>query len=232
MKNQFLLVVAFSLMTFCIHAQKNQLYAEFNYNTFMHDNLKSFQEEFVADVTVVQLVKNDEFPANIGFTVGYTVNEIHTSFFVSYTSTGGKVSYSDYSGIIRLTQAVSGITVGGEYLVDLDKKNTIKGDFNLGLRGFLTFSNLEIESTSGLINTLEESSMGFRAIDFGVGVRAIYEYPVAFFSLRLSLGFDAVLGGKYVFKENPEFHLENNFGKPVKNGWSGLRSGLGISIPL
>lgn len=178
------------------------------------------------------MVKNDEFPANVGFTVGYTLKDINTSFFASYTSTGGKASYSDFTGLVRITEAVSGITVGGEYLVDLDKKNAIKGDFNLGLWSFITFSNLEIESTSGLIGAIESSLLGFRSIDFGVGLRAIYEYPVAFFSLRLSLGFDAVLGGKYLFKENSEFHLEDNSGNPVKNGWRGLRSGLGISIPL
>ncbi len=232
MKNQSTLLVVLLFISFWGHTQEDRFFAELNYNTFSHSNLKSFQDEFVADVTEVQLVRNDEFPANIGFTIGYTVDNINTSFFASYTSTGGKASYSDFTGLIRITEAVSGITLGGEYLIDLNLNSTGKGDFNLGLRGFVTFSDLEIESNAGLFDQIESSSVGFTSMDLGVGLRAIYEYPIAFFSLRLTLGFDAVLGGKYLFKENSEYHLQDNSGDPVKNGWTGLRSGLGISIPL
>lgn len=231
-KHSTLLVVTILIGSYFCHGQNNSLYGELNYNTFFHSSLKSFQDEFIADISVAQLVKNDEFPSHIGFTIGYTIEDINTSLFASYTSTGGKISYSDYSGIIRLTEAIYGITLGSEYLIDLSPESTGKGDFNLGLRGFLTFSNLELESYSSLFDQIETDSTGLTSLDFGGGLRAIYEYPIAFFSLRVTLGFDVVIGGKYKFKDNQDFHLEDNSGDPVKNGWTGLRSGLGISIPL
>lgn len=233
MRLHFKILVAVLLMSSTYsHAQDYSFFIEFNYNTFSHSGLKNFQNEFIADVTEVKLVKNDEFPGNSGFTIGSYIEHINTSFFVSYTSTGGKASYSDYSGTIRIAEAVYGITLGGEYLIDLFPDDTGKGNFDLGLRGFLTFSDLEVETYFELFDQSENDSIGFSSLDFGGGIRGIYEYPVSFFKLRLTLGFDVVIGGKYFLKENKEFHLEDNSGDPVKNGWTGLRSGLGISIPF
>ncbi|MFG6687045.1 hypothetical protein ACGK9U_10710 [Mariniflexile sp. HNIBRBA6329] len=232
MKHYKLLALILLSVSSMGYAQKGKLFGEINYNTFSHNDLKSFQEELISDFTEIQLVKNDNFPGNIGFTVGYTINDINTSIFASYTSTGGKASYSDYSGIIRLTEAIYGITLGGEYLINLNGNNNTKGDFNLGLRGLVTFSNMEIESYGDLSDQIESDSIEFSSVDFGGGLRIIYEYPISFFNLRLSLGFDVVIGGKYKFKEDSEYHLEDKNGDAVKNGWTGLRSGIGISIPL
>ena len=232
MKKKHSILILTLCVAFSSYAQNSRFFAELNYNTFSHKKLKTFQDEFVADVTDVQLVKNDEFPANIGFTIGYVIEDTNIAIFVSHTSTGGKASYSDSTGLIRITEAVSGLTIGGEYLLDINKKKTLKGDLNLGLRTFLTISNLKVQSTSGLNGNMESSELKFSSGDFGVGLRAIYEYPIAFFSLRVSLGFDGVFAGKYLLKDNAEYHLEDNSGSPVKNGWSGLRTGLGISIPI
>lgn len=232
MKKQIILYVAILLLSVSIKAQGNGIYIEVNYNTFLHTNLKSFQEEFIADISEIQLIKNDEFPSNIGFTLGYKISAINTSIFTSYTSTGGKVSYSDYSGIIRITQAIQGFTLGSEYLLNLNSKANNKGEFDLGLRGFFTFSELEIESYTSLTDQSETDSVGFNSMDLGGGIRLIYEYPVAFFKLRASFGFDAVIGGKYIFKDDQKLYLEDNSGNQVRNGWTGLRAGIGVTIPM
>ena len=232
MKKLIILFLVTLLSSICIKAQENGFYIDANYNTFSHKKLKSFQEEFRADIVDVQLIKNDEFPTNIGFTIGYKVSELNASFFASYTSTGGKVSYSDYSGVIRITEAIEGITFGGEYLLNLIPISQNKGEFNVGFRGFFILSKLDIESYTSIADQSETDSIGFNSVDLGGGVRVIYEYPVGFFKLRASLGFDIVLGGKYLLKEDQEFYLQDNSGDAVKNGWTGLRAGLGIFIPL
>lgn len=211
--------------------QAGSIYVEVNYNTFAHSSLKSFQEEFINDISQVPLETNDNFPANVGFTIGYMLNSINTSFFFSYNTTGGKISYSDFSGKIRLTQPLNGYTIGGNYLIDI-LENGDEKNFKLGLKGFYTFSTLKIESYNQLLDAITEESIGLKSTDFGVGASLIYEYPVSFFKIRATIGVDVVLGGKLLFDENKDFHLEDNSGDAVNTGWTGLRTGLGISIPL
>ncbi|WP_420400117.1 hypothetical protein [Flagellimonas sp.] len=212
-------------------AQSGSIFAEINYNTFSHSNLQSFQQEFVQDIPQVDLRVNDDFPAHVGFTVGYKINAINTSIFASYNSTGGKISYSDFSGVIRLTQPLNGYTLGGIYHVSL-LRNDRNNALSLSLKGFGTYSTLDIQSYNETLGAVTEEEIGVHSIDYGVGVGLIYEYPISVIRLRASIGFDAVLGNKLTLNDNKDFYIEDNGGSAVKTGWSGLRTGIGIAIPI
>lgn len=43
---------------------------EVNYNTYSHNSLKQFQQEFINDLSEVDLRVNDDYGANIGYTLG------------------------------------------------------------------------------------------------------------------------------------------------------------------
>ena len=228
------LLISFNIIctSFCIQAQNSSIYAELNYNTFMHSSLKKFQKEFISDLPEIRLQENDKFPSNVGFTVGYKINKINTSFFFSYNYTGGKLSYSDYSGVIRIEEPLKGYTVGGNYQFYLEKLSNNNHEFYFGLKGFLTYSTLGINSYSQILDNINDDSISFNALDIGVGANLIYEYPISFFKIRAVIGIDAVIGDKLLFQENNKAHLENDGGDPVKTGWSGVRTGVGISIPI
>lgn len=213
------------------NAQNDKLFLELNYNTFSHGSLKNFQEEFVNDVSEVDVKVNDDFPSNFGFTIGYKINSLNTSIFGSYTNTGGKISYSDFSGTIRLTQPLTGYTVGGIYELELTKNNNI-GELNLGAKGFVTYSTLDIVSFNDINGSSGTETISTSSFDLGVGIGLIYEYPISIVRLRASLGFDLVFGGKQVLKEDRDFFIEDNSGNPVRTGWTGGRLGIGVSIPL
>ncbi|TVZ55917.1 hypothetical protein OD91_1191 [Lutibacter sp. Hel_I_33_5] len=209
-------------------SQQGKIFIETNFNTFSHSNLSSFSQEFKNDLSEIPLKLQDDFSANIGFTIGYTIIESDLSIFASYNATGGKLSYSDYSGVIRLEQPLNAISLGGMYLVDLDEFNT----FKLGFKGFAMYSSLEVNSYSKIGNNVNQDSLSFNSFDLGVGASLIYEYPISFFYLRANVGFDLVFGNKLIFSQNNEAHLINNSNEDVKTGWSGFRSGLGIEIPI
>ncbi|MBD0831572.1 hypothetical protein [Aestuariibaculum sediminum] len=228
MKYNLVTLFITSCSLFCI-GQNDGVFFEINYNTFSHNSLKEFQQEFINDVSEVELTVNDNFPANIGFTLGYNFNYTNAAIFLSYNTTGGKISYSDYSGILRITQPLTAFTLGGEYLVHLSKTNN---RFNLGLRGFGMFSLMKIESYTQILDDKRTENIRFNAINYGVGSRLIYSYPMSFFILKASIGFDLTFGGNLKFQENNDFQLENDRGEKVKTNWSGLRTGIGIEIPL
>ena len=223
------LIIGFWLVYNIGYSQEGSIFVELNYNSFMHTSLKSFQEEFRGDMPEIPIKINDNFPANFGITAGYKINSLDAALLFSYNSTGGKISYSDYSGIVRLTQPLKAYSLGGEYFIELDKSSS---NLSLGLKGFMTYSMLEIDSYTQIADEVNKDNIKLQSIDFGVGGRLIYEYPLSFFMLRASIGVDVVIGGKLKFKENNEYHLENNNGDPVKTNWTGLRTGIGISVPL
>lgn len=213
------------------YSQNGEIFMELNYNTFSHSSLKSFQQEFIEDIPEIPMEVNDNFPSNIGFTLGYKLTSINTSLFFSYNSTGGKISYSDYSGVIRITEPLNVYTFGGEYQIKLSKSKT-NSPFSLGLRGLTMLSNFEIENYTQISENITNENIKFQSINVGVGGRLIYEYPISFFIIKASLGFDMTFGGTLRYKENNDFYLENNNGDKVKTNWSGLRTGLGIEIPI
>ena len=221
-------------MLFLAHstnAQNDKFFLEFNYNTFSHKSLKNFQEEFVNDISEVDMQVNDNFPSNFGFTLGYKISSINTSIFGSYTNTGGKVSYSDYSGIIRLTQPLRGYTLGGIYEYELlGKQNS--GQLSIGVKGFTTYSTLDITSFNEINGNGGTETISTSSIDYGAGVGLIYEYPISIIMVRASVGFDVVLGGKQFLKDDGDFFIEDNSGSPVRTNWTGFRVGIGVSIPI
>ena len=225
MKHFYILVLFVSSSLF---SQQGKLFFETNYNTFSHSNLSKFQEEFKTDLNDIPLQTVDNFPANIGFTVGYEIIESSTALFLSYNATGGKLSYSDYSGVVRLEESLNAITFGGIYYLNLSENN----NFRLGLRGFSMVSSFSINSYSQLGDNIEEDNVDFNSFDFGVGAQLNYEYPISFLILKANIGFDLVLAGKLKFKDNNEAHLINNAGEDVKTGWSGLRTGVGIAFNI
>lgn len=213
------------------NAQSGKLFFEFNYNTFSHGSLKSFQKEFVNDIAEVDVQVNDNFPSNYGLTIGYKISSINTSIFGSYTNTGGKISYSDFSGKIRLTQPLTGFTLGCIYEFDLlGAKNS--GELILGAKGFATHSTLDVVSFNEINGSDVTETISTSSLDLGAGISLIYEYPVSIIRFRASVGFDLVFGGKQFLNEDRDFFIEDNSGSPVRTGWTGSRLGIGASIPF
>ena len=223
--------LSFFSLVCCIvsFAQSGKLVFETNYNTFSQNSLSDFQEEFKADLPEIPIQTTDDFPPNIGFTLGYEIVNANVFVFGSYTTTGGKLSYSDFSGVVRITEELKGYAFGAEYLIPFSETDN---NFTLGLRGFGMFTTLNLENYTQISETVSQDQIEFQSANLGVGARVLYEYPVSFFIIRASVGFELTFGGSLIFKENSDFFLEDNNGDEVKTNWTGLRTGIGIAIPI
>lgn len=232
MKKLQLILILFVFSTVKIKAQNNiSGILEVNYNSFSQNNLKDFQNQLKNEITEVNLSVNDEFGSNIGYTVGVQVESLKAQFFLSYNTTGGKISYSDFSGSIRLTQLLEAYSLGSEYQLRLSDENR-NDTFYLGLRGIINFSSMELESYSNILGNESGQVVKFNSVDFGLGARLTYDIPIYVFKLRLNIGYDLMFGGQLRFSENSDFYLENDRGEEVKTNWSGFRSGIGLVIPF
>ena len=232
MKRSLFLVFTMFILGLTVKAQNGlSAVAEINYNSFSHKSLKDLQEQLTRDFDGVTLVVNDDFGANVGYSIGLKMEDLGIQYFLSYNSTGGKVSYSDYSGVIRVTQLLQGYTLGAEYQKRLSKEES-KTDFYLGGRAFVNYTTLGLKTYSEIYEYPESDSLDLESFDFGFGIRLNYDIPVWVVKLRLNAGYDVVFGGELKFSEDKDYSLEDNNGKRVKTGWSGFRSGIGVVVPF
>ena len=188
-------------ITNSIQAQNGSIFFEINYHTFSHNSLKEFQQELANDIPEVDMMANDEFPANFGIKTGYRIESINSTIFAGFASTGGKMSYSDYSGTIRLTQPLNGYTLGAMHHIYLDSRK----NFSLALKMLTTYSTLKVVSYYAFEDEIYEDQIKLYAFDYGVGTELIYEYPLGFIKLRGALGYDFVLGGKLHLKDKNDY---------------------------
>jgi hypothetical protein len=221
----------FLLPTYFCFGQVGDFFIEINYNNHSHSGLKKIQQEIIESVQEISLTSNDNFPGSIGYTVGFRITNFAASFFLGYDKTGGKVSYSDYSGVIKFEQELSSFILGGNF--ERNILNNKRSDFLfLKLKTAVRFSSLEIVSNSRILENTNQSFVDFDSKSIILGVGISYEYPLFFFRLRTSIGFDFDIGAEYAFKENSDYYLQNNANNKVKTDWSGLSSGIGITIPI
>lgn len=227
MKKILGLFIFISLITVA-QAQRGEVFFDLNYNTFSHSSLKDLQEEQLKGVSDYPMEVNNDFSSNIGFTLGYKIDSQFAAYF-SYNTTGGKISYADYSGIIQLTQPVKQYVLGGMYTFPMSENNE---NFRFGFKAFVSYSTLELKSYSKLLDTENKESIDLFSNDFGLGPIMIYEQPIWLVKLRFSIAYDIVFTGKLKLKDNDELHLEDGSGDEVRAGWSGLRFGFGLAVPI
>ena len=197
-----------------VYSQKSEIFTDVSFGTFTNLPLKDFHNDL----------------ADYGFTIGFKVNKINTTFFYNQKVAGSKSSLADYSGYIKLTNEIKGSTFGAIYEKELSRKD--KKTLHIGFKGLLTFSNLTLANNNLIANTRTNEIINFKSTDFGAGLLFTYRIPISFFIIRSYIGADIYLGGKLKFKEISGSHLTNKNGNALKTGWTGINGGLGIAIPI
>lgn len=211
-------------------SQKLEAFSNFKIGFLSHQSLKEFHNELTSDIPFDNIKTTDNFNSNHSFNFGIKLNKLNTSIFYTHRVSGAKSSYSDFSGYIRLTNELKGSTIGVMYEKEL--KRIRKGKLLAGFKVLLTFSNLLINSENKIANTINNDKLNFNSTDFGGGLELSYNIPIAFFTLKTSIGFDVYINGKLESNEIPNVHLINKNGDKITTGWTGFNAGMGLIIPI
>ncbi|MGL2992524.1 hypothetical protein [Flavobacterium sp. TSSA_36] len=219
------------LLNFKIQAQKIEFFSDANFGIPSAKSLKIFHDELVQQANFENFKTKENFNNYYGFTCGLRYNS-NLSVFYSNKVTGAKSSVADYSGYVRLTNELSGHTLGLIYQKKINPQE--KGSLMVSFKSFVTKSILKLKSQSTILNVTEESQIDFKSIDFGVAAGVAYEYDLHFVILRAYVDLEAYAYGKLKIKEGDfkDGHLTNAEGEKVITGWSGVATGLGVSIPI
>ena len=228
MNRNITLFILFLILSFNCLSQKSEIFVDLNFGTFTNIPLRSFHNELASDINFEGLKTTDNFNFNYGFSIGFKVNKINTSFFYSQKVAGSKTSLADFSGFITLTNEIKGSTFGGLYEEKIRELG--KGNLFLGVKGLITFSKLILSDNNSI--TYNNESYNFKSIDFGTGILITYKANLGPIIIKPFIGIDIYVGGKLKFEDFNEAHLTFKNGNTVKTGWTGLNAGLGIALPF
>jgi hypothetical protein len=195
------------------------------------DDLKYLQQ-YILDTYPVEGRITSSFPpfTNLSFIlVKEWYDHIHIGGGYSYSTTGGKSSYSDYTGNIsteisasshRLGAYLSYTIVGGERL-DLSLSGRL--DFNL--------SSVNIESAINVLGFINRIYNQYRSLSPSgtAGLELMYKFSG--FSLGLEAGYLVDLGGNLTNTESKdELSDPNDRNRILTTDWTGWHAGIKIQI--
>lgn len=212
----------------------SQLHASFSTGIAGFDmkDMKKHQLEIKAQFpTDVRIVES--FPAYWfykGSLSGEITNALRLGGAVGLTSTGGRLSYRDYSGEIECDQSTTAwmAAVQSELLLNPDGKLPISFAFETGA----AFGRYNVDIAVELNNTRESEAISFRSTNIFVepGMRA-YKSIAGPLSASLNAAYHFTLfKSRQSLAENSELFLLDDSGNQVRLDWSGVRIGIGLSL--
>lgn len=172
----------------------------------------------------------NSFPSFWSFEGAYT-HFYKSNYFIGgqlwYGSTGGRLSYSDYSGEQLSDQKIGNISVGFNFgkLFKLEKSF----EFQLGVKPFLSFSSLNLIFENRLGNSVDNESFSFRSLNFSLEPNLTLVKHIGSIGIQVTSGYNvAVSNGKLYLNDSQDAFLLNQENEEVTADWSGFRLAFGV----
>lgn len=209
------------------YSQEHSIRFKIGYGTYNLEDVKSLHNSIRNEVSSngvsAKIVK--EFPAYLNFQLQFLIQNklFGYGFFIDKASTGGRITYSDYSGEISVNSIVSRYGLG----VTIQKFINHHGIFDLYVTAQLSYlySTLDIEEYIKIYEEQNETTTTFVSHGIGFEPGAGLEIDFQPFLTRIDLGFQINYSG--------DFSAE---GGGVLNGippqWWGFRAGLTLGYNL
>ncbi len=220
----YLVIILFNFDLFAQHG----IGIELGYGTYSMEKMKDLQQYFI-DNSGIPLTVNESFPSYPYYQLkySYTIEKSEFGGNLRYASTGGRISYADFSGSLILDQLLQLYSFGVHYahFVANDENWSIK------LKGivFYNYSNLNLDEELILYEeeAVESASFNSSGLSLVPLIQGDYRIFTNVF-LMANLGVDINLirqpfmldGEKDAIISIPEGDLSPN--------WSGVRASIGI----
>ena len=226
-----------SLLSILYSQSFSQTLIEFNsgYGTFLMTEMERFQERIVDSENLVPISITESFPAYYSYEFGINRDYNRQNFGIrfNYSSSGGRLSYEDYSGSVRADQILKRYAVGinGTFY-----KKRLSESFQFWIRTTVYFhkTRLLLENELKLGNIVESESTKFNSMGFSAVPIFEFKYMLfSFCSLNAQIGFSYNFYGKdFSLADNGELFLVDRLGSLIKPDWSGVRVGGGVTFFL
>jgi hypothetical protein len=194
-------------------------------------DLKSFQNTLWSELPVEAKVVSS-FPVfplyNIKVVVHTKYLEIGNAY--SFTSTGSKIHYSDYSGEISILQIVN--SHQASVLLYPVFSRTEKSKF-LGLfKSTVVFNNYSLKQKFSVYDQAVSDQWDLKSTSLAFSLGLSYCIRMKPIEIRSEVEYLIDAKGALHLKEDRDSQLTDVDGTPVKTNWSGLRIGISIGLYL
>lgn len=230
MKYRYILILFFLVGSGILSAQNLEFYFGSGIGNSNLTDLKKIQEIRITSFNVPSKL-TENFPARYYFMgeARYKISRISYGMYYSYSSTGSRCSYRDYSGAVNMDIISSSNYIAP--LISFSVFNSEKCNLDLSLRTPFIFSKVSFTDYLEVYgdvftDTLTVYSNSFA---FNPGIEISYKYSILKFGLRAGYLLDTK--GFLHQQGDKERYLEIKYNKVYTN-WSGYRFEIlaGISI--
>jgi hypothetical protein len=223
------LILVSAIIAFCLKgfSQFGSFGIYATYNSHSLTEVKEFFNEFKYDLPVSGKTM-DNFPPVVGVKLVYTnqFRSINFNLNVGYNSTGGRISYADYSGKINIDMVANVFPAGIQINIPMYSKNKFSLFLSPGLSA--AFIRFKVKSEFQLYDQTEKDKIILQSRALGGGIGFTIEKRIKFLAIRAEIAADYFVPAKITSPENEGAFVTDNGGKKVLCQIGGLRSGIGI----
>ena len=206
------------------------------YNYYNMEQLHEMQKSVVNNIRnevgiPVKIVES--FPAYYSYQfqiLFYLPKNFRLGGFFDYASTGGRVHYRDYSGKYSFDQIVTKKTLGTVAERLFPHKDNHLG-FSLILKGFISFSDLNIRENLTIGEVTDGQDLDFVAISIGIEPALRYEINFSYITSGLEIGYRIGFSGFYHLEDYDDTYLLND-GKEISPEWNGFKISLSFGVHI
>jgi hypothetical protein len=201
-----------------------------NYGTYSMESAKEFQRSIGSSAVPLEIVES--FPARVGFegSILRSFGKFSLGTYFSTASTGGRVSYADYSGSINHDIVANNGIVAVQLEGAVLKKDTWELFFSF--RNGFSFNTMKYIQAYQIGNDAQQSEQKFRSINImvspGLGSRFFYKN----FFLHPEVRYEShIIKSDLHYDGAGDVYLEVN-GERFQLGWDGIRVCLSIGYRI
>jgi len=212
-------------------SQKLEFYFGSGINNSSQDELKSLEESWLKVIEVPAKI-TDNFPSTPSYSgiVKLRFKWFYVGYQYSFTSTGSRISYSDYSGNLTYDFICSSHKFGPSVTFNIAKKNHIY--LNLYSHFPIILSKVTIKEVFEIYTEKQENKTNFSSMSFGYnpGVELIYKFSRYNIGSRVSYLIDSK--GIIYRSNNSDNYLLNFDDQKVHTNWSGYQIEILFGVNL
>ena len=197
-----------------------------NYGSYSMNSLKDVQQAHFPSEIPLEIVESFPSRAGFEFNILRSFGKFSLGTGFSKASTGGRVSYADYSGSINHDIIASNLMISLQIEYSLIQKPA--WEFFFAMRNGVAVSKMTYRTTLTLGEEADNIQNKFKSMNFalspGLGARFFYKD----FFLHPEVRYEShVVKGDLTYSDNSDITLEVN-GQSVQMDWDGFR--LSISL--
>lgn len=227
----YLILLLFFLFSTAFAQESNSLLFRVGVGTYSMKSQKLLQQDFNTNSRIPFRAVHS-FPPfmTFGGSFGVRISErASVGLWAEYASTGGRLSYSDYSGHATIDQALNSYQIGPFAQYRINK--SIDWPIYVTLHSSLVRTNQKLTSEIEVGANIDKENFTMKSTNYGLRPGIMLTRDLHPFTFQAGLGAELQFHGDMDVKSNNAIFTTSD-GKNLVSQWDGLRLTLGIGFKL